>query len=107
MSKRPWYIWLSLLAFFIISYRCKRAIIYKKPMDYSLWHRCMRTELFWGIITLIIPAAIIVLLMCIVSNYGYIWELSINIAGLIYLYFGGVFFSAKLYDWEQENTVLK
>lgn len=50
-----------------------------------------------------IPAGIIVLLMHIFSNYNGVIELFINIIGLVYLYFGGVILSFKLYDWKVEN----
>ncbi len=75
--------------------------------DYNLWFRYIRYELFWGLLILIIPAGITVLLMHIFSSYSEIIELFINIIGLVYLYFGGVILSFKLYDWKIENIKQK
>ncbi len=108
MSKRPWYVWLSLIAFCIISYQCRISILHRdRERDYGLWFRYIRFELFWGMLTFIIPAGIIVLLIHIFSNYSSAIELFINIVGLVYLYFGGVVLSFKLYDWKLKNIDYK
>ena len=105
---RPKYLWLSFIAFGIISYKCRNAILHNSgERDYSLWFQYIRYELFWGLLTLIIPAGVIVLLMHIFSNYGGAIELFINIIGLVYLYFGGVILAFKLYDWKAENIKQK
>ena len=104
MFNRPKYLWLSFIAFGIISYQCRNTILHKsKERDYGLWFRYIRFELFWGMLTLIIPAGVIVLLMHIFSNYSHTIELLINIIGLVYLYIGGVVLSYKIYDWKIKN----
>ena len=104
MFNRPKYLWLSFIAFGIISYKCRSTILHNSgERDYSLWFRYIRYELFWGLLTLFIPACFIVLLMHIFSDYCGAIELFINIIGLIYLYFGGVILAFKLYDWKAEN----
>ena len=104
MFNRPKYLWLSIIAFWIISYQCRCTILHNNGVrDYELWFRYIRYELFWALLTLIIPAGIIVLLMHIFSNYNVVIELFINIIGLVYLYFGGVILSFKLYDWKVKN----
>lgn len=106
MFKRPKYLWLSFIAFGIISYKCRNAILHDSgEIDYNLWFRYIRYEMFWGLLTLIIPAGITVLLMHIFSNYCKAIELFINGVGLVYLYFGGVILSFKLYDWKIENIM--
>ena len=108
MFNRPKYLWLSFIAFGIISYQCRNTILLKRgERDYGLWFRYIRFELFWGTLTLVIPAGIIVLLMHIFSNYSSTIELFINIIGLVYLYFGGVILSFKLYDWKIKNIYQK
>ena len=108
MFNRPKYLWLSFIAFGIISYKCRNAILHNSvERDYSLWFRYIRYEIFWGLLTLIIPAGITVLLMHIFSNYNGAIELFINIIALVYLYFGGVILSFKLYDWQIENIKQK
>ena len=104
MVNRPKYLWLSFIAFGIISYQCMNTILHNSgERDYSLWFRYIRYELLWGLLTLIIPAGVIVLLMHIFSNYSPTIELLINIIGLVYLYIGGVVLSYKLYDWKIKN----
>ena len=104
MFKKPKYLWLSFIAFGMISYRCRNAILHnEKEVDYNLWFRYLRYEMLWGLLTLIIPTGVIVLLMHIFSSQSSAIELFINIAGLVYLYFGGVILSVKLYDWENVN----
>ena len=108
MFNRPKYLWLSFIAFGIISYKCRNAILHNSgEIDYSLWFQYIRYELFWGLLTCIIPAGVIVLLMHIFSNYGGAIELFINIIGLICLYFSGVILAFKLYDWKSENIKQK
>ena len=104
MFNRPKYFWLSIIAFGIISYQCRNKILHNsEERGYSLWFRYIRYELFWGLCTLIIPAGVIALLMYVLSNYSNAIELFINIIGLVYLYFGGVVLSFKVYDWKIEN----
>jgi len=104
MSDKPKYIWLSFVAYGIISYRCRTIIQHRnKKIDYNLWYRYMGFELLWGSITLFIPAGIIALLMHIFSKYSSALEFAINILGLIYLYFGGVILAYKLDDWKIKN----
>ena len=101
---RPKFLWLSYIAFCIISYQCRTEILHgSKKADYSLWLRYIGFELLWGVITLFIPAGVIALLMYVFSAYNNEIELFINILGLVYLYFGGVILSYKLYDWKTEN----
>ena len=108
MFNRPKYLWLSFIAVGIISYKCRNAILHNSgERDYSLWFRYIRYEIFWGLLTLIIPAGITVLLMHIFSNYSEVIELFINIIGLVYLYFGGVILAIKIYDWKTENIKQK
>lgn len=99
MFNRPKYLWLSYIALGIISYKCRNAILHNN----SLWFSYIKYEILWGFLTLIIPTAITVLLMHIFSDYSDAIELFINIIGLVYLYFGGVILSFKLYDWKIEN----
>lgn len=100
MSNRPKYLWLSILAFGKLSSQCRRTIKFEiEEKDNRLLYRYIGFELLWGSITLIVPAAIIVSLMYIFPNYADL----INILGLVYLYFGGVILSSKIYDWKIEN----
>lgn len=104
MFNRPKYLWLSFIAFGIISYQCMNTILHNSgERDYSLWFRYIRYELLWGLLTLIIPAGVIAFLILILSNYSSAIGHFINIMGLIYLYFGGVILSFKVYDWKFEN----
>ena len=104
MFDKPKYLWLSFIAFGIISYKCRNTILHNgKERDYKLWFRYLRYELLWGLLTLIIPASVIVLFMHIFSNQSKAIELFVNIIGLVYLYFGGVILAYKLYDWKNEN----
>lgn len=104
MRKRPWYIWLSLIAFGIISYQCRISILHSEgDRDYALWTQYIRRELFLGILTLILPCGLILFAMDIVSKSSYTLGIVINILILIYVYFGGVILSAKLYDWKAKN----
>lgn len=108
MFNRPKYLWLSFIAFGIISYKCRNAILHSSgERDYSLWFSYIKYELLWGLLTLIIPAGIVVLFMHIFSNYGGEIELFINIIGLVCLYFGGVILAIKLYDWKAEHIKQK
>ena len=101
---RPKYLWLSYIAFFIISYQCRTEILHgSKKVDYTLWYRYIGFELLWGCITLFMPAGVIAMLNYIFSAYSNVIELVINILGLIYLYFGGVILSFKLHDWRIKN----
>lgn len=103
MSDRPRYLWLSVIAFGIINYQCRNKILRGKETDYNLWFSYLRYSVLWGIITLIIPAGVIVFLMHILSAYSAEARLFVNIAGLVYLYFGGVMLAFKLYDWKGKN----
>ena len=108
MLNRPKFLWLSIIAFGIISYQCRNTILHNsRERDYNLWFRYIRYEIFWGLLILIIPAGITVLLMNIFSKYNEAIELFINIIALVYLYFGGVILSFKLYDWQIENIKQK
>lgn len=108
MAKRPKYIWFSFIAFCIISYQCRTSILAEnKNRDYHLWFHYIGTELLWGSITSIIPAGIFAMLMCIASNYSDTLKLIINVLGFVYLYFGGVILSAKLFDWKVKNIDIK
>ena len=104
MFNRPRYLWLSFIAFGIISYKCRNAIMHNSgERDYSLWFSYIRYEILWGFLILIIPVAVTVLLMHIFSDHSEAIEFVINITGLVYLYFGGVILSFRLYDWKIEN----
>ncbi len=108
MYNRPKFLWLSFIAFGIISYQCRIAILHgSEKRDYNLWVRYIGFELLWGIIILIIPSGIIVLLMHIFSVHNHVIELVINVLGLVYLYVGGVVLSSKLYDWKTKNIEKK
>lgn len=108
MSKRPWYIWLSFIAFGIISYQCSTTILHGDgKRDYNLWFRYIGIVILWGIITLIVPVGAILLLMHIAFKYNHVLGTAINIIGLMYVYFGGVIFSTKLYDWKLKNIESK
>ena len=45
--------------------------------------------------------------MNIVSKVNYALGMIINILILVYVYFGGVILSAKLYDWKLDNLDVK
>ena len=106
MLGKPRYLWLSIIAFLIISYQCRNAILHNgKEREYGLLLRYLGFELLWGMITLIIPAGVMVLIMHITAGYSSTIENIINVIGLIYLYFGGVIFASKLYGWKNKNIV--
>ena len=103
-NNKPKYLWLSIVAFWIISRQCRMAILHGgEERDYNLWLRYIGFEVLYGFLILVLPIAVFNVLMSVVSEYDSTIELLINICEILYLYFGGVIFSRKLYDWKQKN----
>lgn len=102
--KKPWYIWLSVIGFLIISYQCRISLLHNaKKRDYNLWFRFNGKVLcLWGL-GLMIPICFMLFIFNVIQKINYFGGLGINIVILIYTFFCGVIISGKLYDWKREN----
>ncbi len=69
-----------------------------------LWSRYIKMEFFTGLFILVLPAGTFCFFMDMVSSLHYFWGKAINLMILLYVYFGGVIVSAKLYNWKRENV---
>ena len=101
--KRPWYIWLSVIAFMFMFFGIGIQIIFKKK-NLSLWIR------FCGKVILLIFSFIllgfIVTFICNSANINlnYITNVS-DIIPALFCYSYGVLISYKLYIWKLKNLV--
>lgn len=107
MNKKPWYIWLSFLSFFVLYSDSIRRILFRRTSPLKdikvldLW-LSLSGEMFismvgYFFIPLLIVAAIFKLFVYMIPSL----ELYEELIGTVYVYFSGVYISYRQVRWKE------
>lgn len=111
MSKKPWYIWLSIWAFpvlcFItvaqIVFGSKKVLIINEGHRINLWLRAILQFFFIGLVYIMLPMLLLTILSVILSGLYPILATITNGIQLSAIYLLGVYATYKFDLWRKSN----
>lgn len=108
MCKKPWYIWLSIVAFSFLWLNTVRGLLFFRRRKgntkaFNSWIGALGNCIKLVIVYLILPTIPFLVAYDYFLEIDYALALVINCIQIIALYFGGVFITYKHYLWREEN----
>jgi len=105
-QKKPWYIWLSVLAFVFLWSDSSRRLKFSRK-NLGLWYRSVGNALkLWSVYVMIIPISFGIFMDRVilrnVPNESLLYEIMISIL-LLLVYIGGVYATYRHSVWRKEN----
>lgn len=113
MKRKSWFIWLSVIAFFLLwsstsmqirfSKRLKAHNHSQKTDDWDLWLHCLG-NMFLGFATMAVPTILVLLLFPLLIPYlGVYGETIFEVFVFAILYFAGVLAAYRFDKWREEK----